>query len=57
MHFDRLRNRETLFLSLFIFLLIKSKMLTEKIGLDIFLKYKFKYLLIYVIIVYIYFIN
>ena len=57
MHFDKLRNRETLFLSLFIFLLIKSKMLTEKIGLDIFLKYKFKYLLFYVIIVYIYFLN
>jgi len=57
MHFDKLRNRETLFLSLFIFLLIKSKMLTEKIGLDIFLKYKFKYLLFYVIIVYVYFIN
>jgi len=30
MHFDKLRNRETLFLSLFIFLLIKSNMLTEK---------------------------
>jgi len=57
MHFDKLGNRETLFLSLFIFLLIKSKMLTEKIGLDIILKYKFKYLLIYVIIVYVYFIN